>query len=120
MSEEIGLRLKIARKKKELKQYEAGKMANVTAYTLSSYERGRRQPDLMTLTSLCKVYECSTDYILTGVKNKYSLDMTPEEMRDNYFHLEIKLYGDNLSKKLNKIRKLYLAGIKNIKIIGNI
>lgn len=62
-------RLRQFRKQYDYKIRDVAKLMNVSAPTISSYERGTREPSLSALVRLAQLYHCTTDYLL-GVDNK--------------------------------------------------
>lgn len=74
--EAIGLRLQIARQRKDLLQKKVAKILGINPGTLSNYEAGKREPDNETLIKLCNLYDVSVEYVLNGtdqVNNKNSV-----------------------------------------------
>ena len=57
------LTLKAFRANKNLSQTEVAKMMGITKETLSSWERYKTYPDVMSLKRLCEIYECNLDDI---------------------------------------------------------
>lgn len=57
------LTLKAFRANKNLSQIEVAKMMGITKETLSSWERYKTYPDVMSLKRLCEIYECNLDDI---------------------------------------------------------
>ena len=55
------------RKLRGFTQAELAQRIHVSATAISSYERGRRSPDLSVLLALAQEFELTTDYLLTGV-----------------------------------------------------
>ena len=55
------------RKLHGLSQAELAKRIHTSANTVSSYECGRRSPDLSVLIALAQEFGLTTDYLLTGV-----------------------------------------------------
>lgn len=57
-------RLKNVRKKTSLSQLEFAKKLGITRQSISYYENGERLPDIQILTDICKVTNCSPNYLL--------------------------------------------------------
>ena len=57
-------RIKELRQERSMTQAELGKYLNVQNTTVSMYERNERQIDPPTIKRLCKLFECSSDYLL--------------------------------------------------------
>lgn len=87
------LRLETLRKQSGLSQEELAQKVNLTQQRISSYEKGKRQPDLETLIQFASFFDCSTDFLLgisdiknpekllkTSVYSSDSKEFTPEEI----------------------------------------
>lgn len=61
-------RLRAVRDKRGFKQNEAAQKVGIANNTLSSYEKGDRQPDYNTLIKLADLYETSVEYLLRGIE----------------------------------------------------
>ncbi len=57
-------RLTELRKEKNLSQDKLAKQLNIKQQTVSSWEKGEREPDFDMLITLAKVFNVSTDYLL--------------------------------------------------------
>jgi transcriptional regulator with XRE-family HTH domain len=57
-------RLKTVRKNAGLSQIEFAKKLGITRQSVSYYENGERLPDIQILTDICKVANCSPNYLL--------------------------------------------------------
>lgn len=64
--EKIGSRLKELRKKKNLTLREVGEYLKFTPTTISCYESGTRKPSHEVIAKLAKLYETTTDYIVSA------------------------------------------------------
>lgn len=60
----FGKNLKYARENKELTQEAVMRLTGINRKSLSGYENNVAQPDLMTLATLAKLYNISTDLLL--------------------------------------------------------
>lgn len=61
-----------------MKQTELADLMNVTAMTISRYERNEADPDVATICKLCDVFGCTADYLL-GRAAVPSPELTPDE-----------------------------------------
>ena len=66
----LGDKLLELRKKKGLSQEEVAFELNVTRQTISKWETNQTTPDFDKIAPLCKLYEISTDELLTGKKTE--------------------------------------------------
>lgn len=64
-------RLLELRKKENLSQEALSKILNVGQTTISSWERGEKEPDNETLLKLADYFSVSTDYLLGRTDNPY-------------------------------------------------
>lgn len=83
MDDKLGERLAAARKAVNLSQERACEALGIEKITISSYERGVRQPGLDVLVSMAKLYRISADHLL-GLDDKKAIDgsgLTEEEYR---------------------------------------
>lgn len=64
LAQSLGQRLKQARKEKGITQAEAGKAINQVQQAYAKYESGQIQLDYEKMVKLCKLFECSSDYLL--------------------------------------------------------
>lgn len=65
---------------------------NMTQQRISSYEKGKREPDIETLKQFAEYFDCSIDYLLnkTNIRN---YDKEEQEFRYAY-HKEIEGMSD--------------------------
>lgn len=96
----LGQRLLDLRKSKGLSQEEVAELLNVTRQTISKWETDQSTPDFDKIVPLCKLYEISSDELLTGTKNN-ELESTKE----------IKDEVDNDTISYNKKKKASGIGI---------
>lgn len=66
IQEEVGDRIRELRKMKGWTQTEAAAALKMSRQRLGNYELGTREASYEILVALAKVYEVTTDYILTG------------------------------------------------------
>lgn len=59
-----GQRIKDERQLKGLTQRQLAEMISTTQSTIGKYEREELQPNVEIITKLCKIFECSADYLL--------------------------------------------------------
>ena len=64
ISKMVGERLKDARKAKGITQEEAGKALGILQTAYSRFERGVFQLNYEQLIILCRLFDCSADYLL--------------------------------------------------------
>lgn len=90
------------RKENKKTQEDIAKLLGITRPAYTAYESGNRQPDYDSLIKLSNFYNCSLDYLLTGVDkgdkvkvaeqgNLYFFDMeglSNEEIEDIKRHIE--------------------------------
>ncbi|SEO80906.1 Helix-turn-helix [Amphibacillus marinus] len=80
-------RLRKCREEIGLKQNSVAEKIGVKNNTLSSYEKGIRQPDYETLNKLAKLYNVSIDYLINGSQES--------EQHENLFFFDM----EGLSEK---------------------
>ena len=66
----VNTSIKDLRKKKNMTQDELAEKLNVTRQAVSSWENGKTQPDVETLTQLAEVLEVSVERIIYGKEKK--------------------------------------------------
>ena len=76
----LGERLMNLRKEKHLSQEEVANILNVTRQTVSKWELDQSLPDFDKIMPLCKLYEISSDELLTG--NKTDKEVVEYEEED--------------------------------------
>ena len=64
LSQFVGQRLKQARKEKGITQTQAGQAINQVQQAYAKYESGQIQLDYEKMVKLCKLFDCSSDYLL--------------------------------------------------------
>ena len=81
----FNLRLKKLRSENNLTQEELANKLNVGRTTISSYEKGSIKPSHDVLLELCKIFDCTTDYLLgeTDVKNYHFTKFDDPQKRDD-------------------------------------
>ena len=79
-AEEIGKRIRIARKKQYLSSSEIREKTGIAPSTLSDIERGIKTPSITVLLKLSQLLNCTTDWILTG----QTLSEQEEQLLEDY------------------------------------
>ena len=69
--EQIGMRIKICRKRKHLTQEKLAELLDVSPHYVYELERGVKTMSLYTLNNLSHCLEASSDYLLYGKPNTY-------------------------------------------------
>jgi len=75
----LGKRIRAARERQKLTQFQLGKQMNVARTTVSNWEIGRSQPDYNTLCRLSEVLRC--DFMPQRTANDDNLHATERKMR---------------------------------------
>ena len=83
----IGARLKLIRKKNNLKLQEAGEIFDITAQTLSRYENGQRTPDNDFLEAFGKYFKLSGDWLLYGEPPIYRAADLDRDVKESFLEL---------------------------------
>lgn len=65
----LGEKIKFLRQKARYTQDELADRLSVSKASVSAYERNLRQPSLDVIISLARIFNVSTDYLLTGKSN---------------------------------------------------
>src|SRR3989304_3076994 len=95
MTNNIGDRLKTARKKVGITQGELAKRVGVSLQTLNKYERGHRTPDARLLGIIVKELGCDPGWLLSGEDKIYA---PPEPSGENLLLAEDVLDWETLEK----------------------
>lgn len=88
----LGDKLLELRKKKGLSQEEVAFELNVTRQTISKWETNQTTPDFDKIAPLCKLYEISTDELLTGKKTDEVVNNDIENKKSNALILSISIF----------------------------
>jgi transcriptional regulator with XRE-family HTH domain len=75
----VGERIKELRKKSRISQIELAEKLNCKSSTISVIESGKNNVTSEMVIELSKIFNVSTDYILTGIENK-SITTTEQEI----------------------------------------
>ena len=62
----LGSRIAALRRHAGLSQAELAAQLQISPSAIGMYEQGRREPSTQTLVTLARIFEVSTDYLLTG------------------------------------------------------
>lgn len=91
------------RKEKGLTQLEVANSIGFGQHAVSTWENGRREPDISTLIKLADFFECSVDDLVGYYKNQYRKSGLSEKQLEVMAYVE-KLDEDQceLAKKLLK------------------
>lgn len=98
MSKEFSTNLRDARKKAGLTQLQLAEKVGTTKSTISLYESGKREPDILRLKDLAHALGVSCDFLL-GIDE-------PPEMHAEFMALQTKYGADRL--------KAYIDALYNI------
>ena len=71
-------RLKELREEKGIKQEDLAAMLVVKQQTISRYEGGKRDLDTDTIATLCRIFECTADYLL-GLSSQRTMEISDED-----------------------------------------
>lgn len=63
----LGVRIAALRRQRGMSQQALARAICVSASAVGMYEQGRREPSLDRLLAIARLFEVSTDYLLTGV-----------------------------------------------------
>ena len=77
----LGERLYKLRKEKNLSQEEVAEYLNVTRQTISKWETDGSVPDIDKIIPLCKLYNISTNELLTGEKESVNNEINDQQIR---------------------------------------
>lgn len=89
----IGEKLLDLRKKKGLSQEEAAESLGVSRQTISKWETNQTTPDFDKIIPICKLYDITTDELLTGTK----VQKEDNTSKSGKFNLKKKAKGISLS-----------------------
>lgn len=108
----IGSRIKDLRKKRGLNQTELGKLFNLNYGAISAIESGRSTPTTELIINLSKLFDVSTDYLLTGKEESSTISSDEQEV--------IKLYREDgqireVLKEAIDLKKKVMTQIKMLR-----
>jgi transcriptional regulator with XRE-family HTH domain len=80
---QLGERIRTLREEYRYQQKEIAEKLGVSPQAFSNYENGKREPDLLTVLRLAKLFNVSVDYLLglTPLKNRESIDLKDEHLQ---------------------------------------
>ncbi len=62
----LGARIAALRREKNISQYTLAQKLGISPSAVGMYEQGRREPDCATIVKLARLFDVSTDFLLTG------------------------------------------------------
>ena len=62
----LGARIAALRRQKNMNQHELARNLGISSSAVGMYEQGRREPPLRLIVAMARLFEVSTDYLLTG------------------------------------------------------
>ena len=62
----LGARIAALRRNADLSQAELAAQLQISPSAMGMYEQGRREPSMETIVTLARLFQVSTDYLLTG------------------------------------------------------
>lgn len=78
------IKIKELRQKKGINQAELAKVFGVSQQTISSYEKGIREPDIETLNNLSDFFNVSLDYLLGKTNIPDTVETLALSRKDGY------------------------------------
>ena len=99
----IGSRLKYLRKRKKLTQTQISDITSIPRETLSRYENDSRTPDIPILTELCRLYNCSADFILGLIDTPDPYSSIRDIHESLLFNNQLTFKGKSLSEEQRKL-----------------
>ena len=100
--ETLGSRIAAYRKAKGLTQEELADKLGVSSQAVSKWENDLSCPDIMLLPSLAKIFDTTTDELLSGKKDEPVVRVVPLEERKNFDQLMLRIKIDSV--KGEKVR----------------
>lgn len=76
---DVAKRIRLLREGAGLSQFGLGRILNIHPATISSYELGRREPELKTLLKMAEYFNVTMDFI-TGKEEILEAGQAPEEV----------------------------------------
>jgi len=111
MKPTIGSKLRSVREENNLSQTELAEKLGITQKAISSWENDRTYPRMQQLTEMCKIYNCTLEY-LTGTRQHDPSDITLDDilvkMKDfDVMDLQVIIDGARFQiERINTIRKM--------------
>lgn len=113
---ELNDRIKNERLKLDINQVELAKIMNVSKQTVSNWESANRTPDVITLSQLADIFNCSVDYLLGRVDTSDSVLCTHEiDGEEVIVEVSKEVYPHGITKE-ELIKKLKI--IKQLEEMG--
>ena len=100
--ETLGSRIAAYRKAKGLTQEELADKLGVSSQAVSKWENDLSCPDIMLLPSLAKIFDTTTDELLSGKKDEPVVKVVPPEQRKSFDELMLRIKVDSV--KGEKVR----------------
>ena len=66
----LGARIAALRRSRGMSQSQLAQELGVSPSAIGMYEQGRREPSTATVVALSRIFQVSTDYLLTGKPNR--------------------------------------------------
>lgn len=74
-----GENIRKLRQENKLNQADLGKLLNVSNKTISSWEKGRTEPDMKMINAMCDIFHCGYSEFMRGEPSPHSLDLSSLE-----------------------------------------
>lgn len=103
----IGMNIEALRKRNNLKQSELGKLLNVSNKTVSSWERGRTEPNIGMVEKMCSVFHCTKTEIIDGASEEMPHGMESLSFEEKAIVSAYRLLDDN-----QKVLVCQMLGVK--------
>lgn len=107
----ISERIKVIRKDFKMTQEEFGKRIGIAQNTIAAYESGRREPQDVTLTSICREFDVNMEWLKNGTGEPYN--ETDDELA-KLIGLMLKGENDTAKKVFKAFAKLDAEDWKTI------
>lgn len=103
----LGDRIKQRRVALNLTQEELGNKIDASKFTVSKYERGVNEPDIVTLGKISDILECSVDYLIgkTDVPNAYHHEYNDKEAGKIEIDYPYRLTPDEVNEMVETLKK---------------
>jgi transcriptional regulator with XRE-family HTH domain len=113
----IGDKIKILRKKHNLKQSELADILGVTRGQISVYEINKSKPSFQVLIKLAEYFKISLDYFYENQTDKFihALELSDDEFKNRveFFYNGEKLTEEEVKKVIDYVRFLRFNNDKN-------
>lgn len=111
MNNILGIRLRERRNLKGITQEELGRYIGVQKAAVQKYESGQRQPPAKTLSSICDILECTSDYLIGRADN-------PNGVCYQYEDNDLGLISMEYPEKYNVTKEELKLFIEELKSMG--